>query len=687
MNESLGFLESAGIRWIPFAPLAWALLVGLSISLFRRPLPPRVLVVGSCLSVLAAFGASSAAFARIVGLVGGDVTPEGPLVLVDVLYTWVGVGVGRSAFSADLAFRYDALSAVMCTLITGLGFLVHLYSVGGMRRDARDDGGIQRYFCTLNLFVGAALVLVLADNPLLLVFGWEGTALASYLLIGFWYGDARAARAAQRVFVLDRIAGAALLAGVAFLFWSLARVGAPAVSFRAIEAGFGAVAEEMLVLPAWLGGGEVGVVTAVAGGLLLAAAVRSAQLPFHIGLPRATAAPASSWGLVHLTILALAGIYLAVRLSFLFEAAPGVGMVMAWIGAATALVAAAAATGQDDVGHLLAWVTVSQLGALFVALGCGAYTVAVFHLITHALGMGLVALAVGAVMGATGGERDLQQLGGLRKRLTTTYWLVVVGALALSGFPGLSGFFSRNEILRAVFASDGLPGQALIAAAMVGALLLVTFALFRMLFLGFHGKTRLPRGRRGELDDPEDGMMWPMQVIAVLAVVGGIIGMPQFWGDLMQIEESDSLGVFLAQVVTLRDLPPVEPVELAQLMGLALAASGVGFGAAYVFYVSRPQLRDRVRPWLAWPRRVLARGFWLDDVFDFALVKPVVRISDRLLFRGVDLRLFDRLAEGTGALLRGIAGAGLKHLHSGLAQAYLLFLAAGTVAVLAYLVA
>ncbi len=282
---SADWVESPLLRWIVFAPLLSAVVGGALLALFRRPLGRGLAASVSCLSVLASLLLSVFAFARIVGLLGPTAAEGSRLVLVDTLYTWVGVGVGSSAFSADLAFRFDPLSAVMCFVVTGVGFLIHVYSVGYMADDHRDDGGFQRFFCYLNLFTASMLVLVLADNLLLLFLGWEGVGLCSYLLIGFWYGDSENAYAGSKAFIVNRIGDFGFLVGILLLFWSMAEAGTPAVSFRALEAGFSAIAQQSVALPGWLGGGAMGLPTLIGLCLFVGAVGKSAQLPLYVWLP------------------------------------------------------------------------------------------------------------------------------------------------------------------------------------------------------------------------------------------------------------------------------------------------------------------------------------------------------------------------------------------------------------------
>ncbi len=662
-------------------PLLPAVAIGIALAVVRRPVPVMLVVWLSCVSVLVSFAISGAAFVQLITL------PEEHVMIVDTLYTWVGAGVGSSAFSADLAFRFDALSSVMCFVVTGVGLLIHVYSVGYMASDERDDGGQQRFFCYLNLFTASMLVLVLADNLLLLFLGWEGVGLCSYLLIGFWYSDSQNAYAGNKAFLVNRIGDFGFLVGILLLFWSLADAGTPAVSFRAIEAGFGAIATQTLVLPAWLGGAEWGLPTVIGLCLFAGAVGKSAQLPLYGWLPDAMAGPTPVSALIHAATMVTAGVYMIARLSFLFEAAPGALEVIAWTGGLTAIFGATLALVQTDVKKVLAYSTVSQLGYMFLALGCGAYAVAIFHLVTHAFFKALLFLGAGVVIVAAHHEQDLRNLGGLRDRLPRTYWVMLAGALALSGIPAFSGFFSKDEILVAVYGSQNLPGRDILYWIGLVTAGLTAFYMARFFLLIFHGPLRVPREHRATLLDPGVLMMWPLYILALLAVFGGVFGVPQFWGDLVGVEESDSLSHFLEAVVATSEPHVLDAATVGRLVFATTFFSATGLLAAFYLYSVRPELAERLGRMLAIPRRVLERGYWVEEFFDLTLVRPLVWLSDRVLFQRVEVKLIDGgLVEGIGLAVRGLAANGLKYVQSGLAQSYLVMMVAGAVLVLVYLV-
>ncbi len=689
-------VENSLLRWIPAAPLLTAALIGIAISVVRRPMARPLVVAASCTSILTSLALSGAAFADLI--VQADRSGDGVRVMLDdTLHTWVGVGVGSSAFSADLAFRFDALSAVMCLLVTGVAFLVHIYSVGSMTGDQRDDGGLARYFVYMNLATGAMLLLVLADNPLLMFVGWHGVALSFYLLIGFWYSDSDNAYAGGKEFVVNRIGDCGLLLGILLLFWATADAGVPAVSFRALEANFAAIASQTVQLPGWLGGAVWALPSLIGLCFLVAAVARAAQLPMYVWLPEASVGPTPAAALLHAATMLAAGVYLLARLSFLFAASPAVLAGISWVGASTALLAAGLACVQTDIKKVLAYASVSQLGIMFMAAGAGAFGIAIFHLLSHAFGIAILFLGAGVVVDALDGGRDLFGMGGLRSRLKRTWWVMLVGCATLAGLPPLSGFFSGNEILARVLVAEELPGRDALYWVGLVAVGLTAFAISRLFMLIFHGKSKLPRRRRVALQDPGDLLMGPLYVLAALALLGGLLGVPQFWGDRMGIEESDSLGNFLSGVLTAAPSASADVLaastavlgastDVLVVIGRSLAATGLGFGAAYLLYVTRPRLPDKLSRLLSVLYRPLTRKHWVDELYDLLLVRSLLRFSDRVVFRRIEIGLIDgALVGGAAVTVRALASHGMKYFQSGLTQGYLLVMVAGALGMLVYL--
>jgi NADH-quinone oxidoreductase subunit L len=673
------YAQSETIRWIPLVPLIVALGQALMLFVFRRSLSYPLAVVTSCGAALMSFVLTCVAFWELVGA-SSDAS-----VIVDRAYTWVGLGVGDLSFTADLAFALDPLSAVVALVVTGVMLCGSLYAGGYMRSDPHDDGGHQRFFCYLNLFLSSMLVLVLADNLLLFFVGWEGAALCSYLLIGFWYADPSHAAKAQRAFVIDRIGDFGFLVGLMTLFFSLASVGEASVAFRDIEAHVARLADSVVVAPSWLGGESWSVAAVIGLCFFLAACARSAQGPMLVWLPESMVAPTPASALVHAALGVTGGVYLLCRLSFLYSVTPEVAAVIAWTGAVTAGVAALAATVQTDIKKLLAYATASQLGMMFVAVGCGAYTAAIFHLTTHAFFAALLFLAAGSVVLAMNHERDIRKMGGLRSKLIRVHLVMAVGVAAAAGFPFLSGFFSRNEILLAARYAEALPGYELLYASLLLAAALLAFALSRMLFMIFYGQGRLPARIRSDMEDPGNWIIVPLYVLGALAIFGGLLGLPQFWGDALGVDDSNSLGNFVAGAVASGAPRIFDDGEQGWVFVGVLASSLAGFAIALQLYVRRPELSTRLPQSLAGFRELLRLNFHLDQIAA-ALPRPLLFVSDRLLSRFVERDVVDGwILSAPARAVRGFVAGRLRYTQSGMAQAYLFSMLAGSFALLVFL--
>jgi len=404
------------LRLIPLYPLAGALIHGVMIGLVRRPLPRMGVIVVSCGAVILSFLTSLAAVSELLSL------PVEGRVLVDELFTWIGAG----RFAAEASLLLDPLSAVMILVVTGVGSLIHVYSIGYMDDDHRDDGGFQRFFCYLNLFTFSMLMLVLGDNLLVLFLGWEGVGLCSYLLIGFWYSDEWNAYCGSKAFIVNRIGDFGFLIGIFLLFAALADAGHATVAFREIEAAIGSIADRSVAMP-W--GGEWKLLTLIGLFFFVGAVGKSAQIPLYVWLPDAMAGPTPVSALIHAATMVTAGVYMVCRMNFLYAEAPGASTVIAWTGALTAFVAATIAIAQTDIKKVLAYSTVSQLGYMFLAAGCGGYSAAIFHLGTHAFFKALLFLGSGAVILAMHHEQDTDKMGGLKRHIPKTHFVFGIGVL------------------------------------------------------------------------------------------------------------------------------------------------------------------------------------------------------------------------------------------------------------------
>jgi len=673
-------MEEVLLRWIPLLPLLAAVIHGVMLTIVRRPLPRWVTIALSCGSVAAAFLISCMAFWRLVQL------PEESRLLVDNLFTWFGAGVGSQAFSAEMAFQLDPLSAVMALVVTGVGSLIHVYSIGYMGEDHRDDKGFQRFFCYLNLFTFSMLVLVLGDNFVLMFLGWEGVGLCSYLLIGFWYSDRFNAYCGSKAFIVNRIGDFAFLIGIFLIFSALVGVGHPTVGFQEVERHFGQIVGATIAVPDWLPFGPEWRLVNVAGiCFFVGACGKSAQLPLYVWLPDAMAGPTPVSALIHAATMVTAGVYMVCRLSFLYSAAPEAAALIAWVGGITAVFAATIAITQTDIKKVLAYSTVSQLGYMFVAAGCGSYSAAIFHLGTHAFFKALLFLGAGAVILAMHHEQDMEKMGGLRRRIPRTHWTFLIGTLAIAGFPPLSGFFSKDEILVAAYASH-VPGHQWLYAIGLVTAGITAFYMFRLHFRIFWGKSRVPHDVREHMEDPPNTVIIPLYALAVGAALAGFAGLPQVWGDLMGVVNSNSLANFLAPVFPAGAPHHIEHSTEMWLAAMAVATAAAGTFLAWWLYVHRPAWPDKLAGKLSGLHRLLTEKYYVDEIYDATIVRPLVAVSDRILFRGIDAGLIDGVGvNGLARSVRALAANGLKYVQSGFAQSYLLLMVVGAVAIVTYL--
>jgi NADH-quinone oxidoreductase subunit L len=666
----------AMIRWIPLLPLLAAVFHGLAIGLVRRSTPRLGVIAISCGSVLGSFLIACTAFVQLVAL------PEGGGVLVDRLYTWFGAGIGANRFTADLALRVDPLSAVMILVVTGVGFLIHVYSIGYMDDDHRDDRGFQRFFCYLNLFTFSMLVLVLADNLVLMFLGWEGVGLCSYLLIGFWFSDRHNAYCGAKAFIVNRVGDFGFLIGIFLLFSAFVSAGVPAgVGFADIAQHFGAIAERTIATP-W--GTSWRLVDVIGLCLFVGAAGKSAQIPLYVWLPDAMAGPTPVSALIHAATMVTAGVYMVCRLSFLYAAAPLASAVIAWIGVLTALFAATIAIAQTDIKKVLAYSTVSQLGYMFLAAGCGGYTGAIFHLVTHAFFKALLFLGAGSVILAMHHEQDIMKMGGLRKRIPLTRLVFFCGVFAISGFPPASGFFSKDEILASAFASH-VPGhEALYVLGLLTAGI-TAFYMWRLYFLVFSGETRAAKDVYDHVHEPAPTVTHPLVVLAALSIAGGVIGIPPVIGEWFGLEHSHSLANWLSPVWPAAAPHHIPHAQEYLMMGIAIGIALAGWTIAHLIYVARPEISARLATSAAGLRTLLANKYYVDELYDAVIVRPLVRISDTVLFRSVDAGAIDGTANGIARAVQVFASGGLRWIQSGLAQGYVTSMLAGTAAILWYL--
>ena len=572
--------------------------------------------------------------------------PEAERAIVQTAWTWIHV----DDFTAKVSFLLDPLSAVMILVVTGVGFLIHVYSVGYMSHDA----SFRRFFLYLNLFTFAMLTLVLADNFLLMFVGWEGVGLCSYLLIGFWYERPAAAEAGKKAFIVNRIGDFGFILGTLVLFThagSLQFTRLFAVAPQVFAAGSAAITAATLLL-------------------FLGATGKSAQLPLYTWLPDAMEGPTPVSALIHAATMVTAGVYLVARSHVLFNLSTTSLAVVAVIGSLTALFAATIGLAQNDIKRVLAYSTVSQLGYMFMACGVGAFTAGIFHLMTHAFFKALLFLGAGSVIHALSDEQDLRRMGGLAKALPWTHGTMLVATLAIAGIPPFAGFFSKDEILSSAFASGHI-GVWLFG--LVGALL-TAFYMFRLYLLTFRGESRLTHEAAHHLHESPRTMIVPLVVLAALSAVGGFVGMPFQSGG-------HAFERWLKPVFEHEGAPAVPALAPATEWILILASVAVavaGIFAAFRIYLRQPSLGAVLRERWSGFYNVVFHKYWVDELYDAIAVNPVFLLAQRL-WRFWDVKVVDGAVNGVAYLFEGVS-AGLRLLQTGTVGTYALFFTVGVVA-------
>jgi len=622
------------IWMIPLLPFAGFLLNGI----LGSRLPKWLVTTIALLAPLAAF----ALVLNAARSTFGDGVQSSSLPYVETCpMGWINAGT----LHIDFSFVLDQLSLIMLLVVTGVGFLIHIYSVGYMAHEE----GYSRYFSYLNLFLFFMTVLVLAGNALLMFVGWEGVGLASYLLIGFYFKKDSAANAGKKAFIVNRIGDFGFLIG---MFLLLANFGTLT---------FSEIATKLGQDPGWQGG----VVTVIALCLLLGAAGKSAQLPLYIWLPDAMEGPTPVSALIHAATMVTAGVYMIARTHVLFDHSPFALGVVAIVGAATALFAATIGLVQNDIKRVLAYSTISQLGYMFLGCGVAAYSAAIFHLMTHAFFKALLFLAAGSVIHAIGGEQDLRKMGGLRKKLPITFWTMTAAVLAIAGFFPFAGFFSKDAILYAAYLR-GPGGMALWFVGLVTALL-TAFYMFRLWYLTFMGEARSP-----EIHPHESpwSMLGPLVVLALLSVGGGWIGIERF-------------AAFLAPAAGVRTAESAVPhLELILSIAAVLVAF-TGWFIADLLYRQKPAQSAQLAAAVPGTYKLLANKYYVDEVYGATVVKPLLGFSKYVLGWVVDVGLLGGLAWLLGGIAM-LSGAILQRWQSGNLRSYAAWLAAGAAALLLF---
>ncbi len=631
-------------------------LVGAAINgILGRRFPHPVIAWLSCSMVALSFLVALISFFNFIRL------PEDQRIIPYHLYTWIQSG----NFVSEVSFLLDPLSMVMILVVTGVGFLIHIYSLGYMA----GQSGYYRYFAYLNLFIFMMSVLVLADNYLLMFVGWEGVGLCSYLLIGYYFEKQSAGDAAKKAFILNRIGDVGFLIGVFLIFRTF-----ESVQYLTV---FQAVSEQFAVI-----GTEFGVLGAITLLLFIGAAGKSAQVPLYVWLPDAMEGPTPVSALIHAATMVTAGVYMIARSAPLYSRAPETLFIIAVVGISTALLAALIATVQRDIKKVLAYSTISQLGYMFLAIGVGAFGAGVFHLLTHAFFKALLFLGSGSVILALHHEQDLFNMGGLRKYLPVTFFTMWMGAFALAGVPLFSGFFSKDAILWETFAA-GNEALWLMGVVVAG---LTAFYISRLMFLAFHGRERSEKQHQGPPDlspkEPSWSVTLPLIILAGFSLLAGYLGLPSYLG-------SNRLEEFLAPSFRFQfSGQPAAAMEHAHLTEviltlITLAVAFFGFALAYHFYIKDPQVAGRLANRFSWLYSLLRRKFFVDEIYDWLLVGPVQRLSRTILWKGMDVRVVDGLVHGTASLMQAWSHR-VKRIQSGDTRLYATWILGGALLILFY---
>ena len=592
-----------------------------------------------------------------------------------IIFDWVVSG----SFHTVIGYQIDPLSILMALVVTGVSFFIHIYSVGYMH----EDPGYIRYFAYLNLFVFMMLNLVLANNFLLMFVGWEGVGLCSYLLIGFWFEKDSASNAGKKAFVVNRVGDFGFLLGMFLLFTSLGKHGIWTLDFTEVFANANKL--------------DTATVTAITILLFIGACGKSAQIPLYVWLPDAMEGPTPVSSLIHAATMVTAGVYMVARCNVLYSMAPLSMAIVATIGVATAIFTASIGFCQNDIKKVLAYSTISQLGYMFLGVGVGAYSAGIFHLMTHAFFKGLLFLGAGSVMHALSGELDMRKMGALRKKIPVTFWTFFIATLAIAGIPGLSGFFSKDEILWQAFSSShGHFLLWLVAAVAAG---MTAFYMFRALFLTFFGESRVDPHVAHHIHESPRIMTIPLIILAVLSVIGGYVGVPHVLGGANHIHE------FLAPVVGGSEA--AKGHAAISLMAQAWASGGessghsaalellmmvisviialIGIGMAYLFYIKNPALPKLMAERWKGLYTLVANKYYVDEIYQVLFVNSLKRLGVGL-WRGFDDLVIDGTVNGIAILIGWISGV-MRRVQTGLVQNYAFsMIVGGLILIIYYLV-
>jgi NADH-quinone oxidoreductase subunit L len=631
---------------IPVMPLIGFLINGLFGRKFSKPIVNAV----ACGSVFVSFLLSINAVIQLMGL------PAESRSFELSLYSWIPSG----SFNADMGFLLDPLSSIMILVVAGVGFLIHVYSIGYMSHDK----DYSRFFTYLNLFTGSMLILVLANNFLLMYVGWEGVGLCSYLLIGFWYERKSATDAGKKAFIVNRIGDFGFSLGIMLLFWHLGSVN---------------FAEVMRLAPEQLAMGG-GIVTAATLLLFLGATGKSAQVPLYVWLPDAMEGPTPVSALIHAATMVTAGVYMVARCNVLFVMAPTTLMVVALVGLFTAIFAATIGLFQNDIKRVLAYSTVSQLGYMFLACGVASFGAGIFHLMTHAFFKALLFLGAGSVIHAMSDEQDMRKMGGLKDKLPKTFWTMMVATLAIAGIPPLAGFVSKDEILWMSFSSPyGSPIFWIVGVITAG---LTAFYMFRLIYMTFYGKPRYDQHTAEHLHESPGVMTTPLIILGVLSVIGGLIGWPATLGGGAWFEHWLEPVFAKGHEIGMQHAEHAHSTEYL-LIALSIALVLIAILSARRLYLNRSEKADAMEKGLGGIHTLIYNKYYIDELYDKVFITPTVSISV-FLWKRFDVLVIDGLVNGSAWLL-GQFSSGLRKVQTGMVRSYAFVFLAGVVFVVGYL--
>jgi NADH-quinone oxidoreductase subunit L len=575
------------------------------------------------------------------------------------LFTWLNVG----GLKVDFAYQVDQLSLIMGLIVTGVGFIIHVYSIGYMH----GDKSFWRFFAYLNLFIFAMMNLIMADNFLLLFLGWEGVGLCSYLLIGFWYDrkfeKGTTGDAAKKAFIVNRIGDFGFLLGMFLIYMTFGSLNFTEVFSRASVMNI-----------------DQSVYNFIAIFLFIGAVGKSAQIPLYVWLPDAMAGPTPVSALIHAATMVTAGVYMIARCSIIYASAPAILTVIAIIGALTAFFAATIGLVQNDIKKVLAYSTVSQLGYMFLALGVGAFASGIFHVMTHAFFKALLFLGAGSVIHGMHDEQDTRHYGGLRKYMPKTAVTFLVASLAISGIPPFSGFFSKDEILWFSFANGNTVYWAIGAVTA----LLTAFYMFRLYYLTFEGKERF--GHDKHPHESPGVMTIPLIILAVLSAIGGFIGLPEIFGG----ENGNLFHNWLAPIFAQAENRLTQYSSyghsteiLLMIISVILGVGGILIARA--MYLKNPAIADNLAARFKGIYTLLLNKYFVDEAYDAVIVNPMIKGSDKILWKIADTKIIDGLINGVAALV-GIISRNIRKIQTGVAQSYALVMMLGIAAALLWII-